>query len=316
MLKISIIIPVYNVSLFIERCLLSVVEQRHEALEVILVDDASPDDSMEKARRFLSGYPKLDYKIVTHPQNKGLSAARNTGVKHSTGAYLYFLDSDDALPENAIAILADKAIADRPDFVMGDMRIVGGEGLRFPLLKLECQTLCGAEILHSFLRKEWCEMACNKLIDRRLFDVEHCWFYEGIVHEDNLWSFYLACKSERMSVCQEVTYVYYIQPQSITRKKSMRNIDSLCIVLETIINESRGITDRQTRSLLCRYLWNLKIYFRKSLLLNPFEKKDVIASYRRVNALFCDPLFDSSVKPLTMRLKDCLLYVYYKLRYL
>ena len=98
MLKISIIIPVYNVSLFIERCLLSVVEQRHEALEVILVDDASPDDSMEKARRFLSGYPKLDYKIVTHPQNKGLSAARNTGVKHSTGAYLYFLDSDDALP--------------------------------------------------------------------------------------------------------------------------------------------------------------------------------------------------------------------------
>lgn len=124
MLKISIIIPVYNVSLFIERCLLSVVEQRHEALEVILVDDASPDDSMEKARRFLSGYPKLDYKIVTHPQNKGLSAARNTGVKHSTGAYLYFLDSDDALPENAIAILADKAIADRPDFVMGDMRIL------------------------------------------------------------------------------------------------------------------------------------------------------------------------------------------------
>ena len=63
MLKISIIIPVYNVSLFIERCLLSVVEQRHEALEVILVDDASPDDSMEKARRFLSGYPKLDYKL-------------------------------------------------------------------------------------------------------------------------------------------------------------------------------------------------------------------------------------------------------------
>ncbi|MCX6308164.1 MAG: glycosyltransferase family A protein [Bacteroidia bacterium] len=126
-MTVTIIIPVFNVSSYIERCLDSVMKQDFSSLQCILVDDASPDDSMTKVKALLTGYlGPIDFKLIRHEENKGLSAARNSGILASTGEYLFFLDGDDALLESGIGILANLAIRNgNPDVVQGSTIIIG-----------------------------------------------------------------------------------------------------------------------------------------------------------------------------------------------
>jgi glycosyltransferase involved in cell wall biosynthesis len=104
MLKISIIIPIYKVESYIERCNTSVLRQTYRNLEVILVDDYTPDSSMEIAKAVINENQNcgMNFVFLKHDHNFGLSAARNTGINAATGDYLFFLDSDDELPNLAI----------------------------------------------------------------------------------------------------------------------------------------------------------------------------------------------------------------------
>ena len=98
-MKISVIIPVYNVEKYIRRCLLSVKDQKCEDfnIECLIVDDCSPDGSMTIVRDLIekNDDKSITFTIISHEKNKGLSEARNSGIKASTGDYLYFIDSDD-----------------------------------------------------------------------------------------------------------------------------------------------------------------------------------------------------------------------------
>ena len=108
-MKVSIIIPVYNVSPYIERCIKSVMNQTYQDIECILVNDASPDDSIDIAKLLIENYDgPIQFQILSHGHNRGLSAARNTGIDASTGDYLYFLDSDDEITPDCIKLLMDE----------------------------------------------------------------------------------------------------------------------------------------------------------------------------------------------------------------
>ena len=115
-MKVSIIIPLYNVAPYVEKCLLSVFKQTFSNIEVILIDDCGSDDTMKIVNRLLNvNKNELDIHVIQHNRNKGLSAARNTGIKVATGDYLFFLDSDDMLSEDCIekmAFFAEKTCAD------------------------------------------------------------------------------------------------------------------------------------------------------------------------------------------------------------
>ena len=93
----SIIVPVYNVSAWIGRCLDSIEAQTYESLEVLFIDDCGQDDSIEMIRKRIERWPKGMGRIILHEHNKGLSGARNTGLREAKGEYVYFLDSDDAV---------------------------------------------------------------------------------------------------------------------------------------------------------------------------------------------------------------------------
>lgn len=100
--KVSIIVPIYNCSLYIDKCILSLINQIYKNLEIILVNDGSTDSSLEKIKE----YQKQDKRIkVITQNNKGVSSARNTGIKNSTGEYIAFVDSDDYLDDNVIELL-------------------------------------------------------------------------------------------------------------------------------------------------------------------------------------------------------------------
>ena len=108
--SISIIIPIYNVEKYITRCLFSVINQSYKGdIECILVDDCGIDNSAVISKRLIEDYQgSIHFIILHHKYNRGLSAARNTGTLAASGEYLYYLDSDDELPKNAIDLMVEQ----------------------------------------------------------------------------------------------------------------------------------------------------------------------------------------------------------------
>ena len=106
-IKISIVIPIYNVAPYVEECIQSVMNQTWKGkLECILVDDCGTDDSMKVATEKLKEYEgNIDFRVIRHERNRGLSAARNSGIDAVTGDYVYFLDSDDEITPDCIDLL-------------------------------------------------------------------------------------------------------------------------------------------------------------------------------------------------------------------
>lgn len=130
--KVSIVIPFYNVEDFIEDCIKSVLKQDYPNIEVIFVDDQSPDDSRSIVERYAAKDDRI--KFVVHDQNQGLGPARNTGVEHSTGAYLLFLDSDDYFSSRrSVSTLVNQAQSTGCQVVIGscDRIMSSGERLEF-----------------------------------------------------------------------------------------------------------------------------------------------------------------------------------------
>lgn len=268
-MNVTIIIPIYNVAPYIKRCLLSVIKQTYTALEIILVDDCGTDNSMEIVFDIVNEY-QGDRKILIlkHECNKGLSAARNTGIKNATGDYVLFLDSDDEIPLDAVSLMID-AIDDDLDFVIGNIKLFGSDTFQFNF-SLPTGTVSGNSlILNTFIEGKWYSMAVNKLIRRDFLLKNGLWFKEKILHEDELWSFMLAMKANKMRVINNYTYNYYIRNDSITGKITIKNYESnMRILLEKkILIES--LNDIKVELFLYKQI--LDFYFSLLIFRPPYE---------------------------------------------
>ena len=128
---VSIIVPVYGVERYIERCAVSLFEQTYKDIEYIFVNDATPDKSIEVLRTVMVRYPERAkaVRIVEHPKNKGLSAARNTGLDHATGDYIWHVDSDDYVATNAVEKWVEVAEKQSADIVICDINILTTKGI-------------------------------------------------------------------------------------------------------------------------------------------------------------------------------------------
>jgi glycosyltransferase involved in cell wall biosynthesis len=272
---ISIIIPVYNVTEWIERCLLSVCNQTYDNLECIIVNDATPDDSMAIVEKVLNEYKgDITFKIINHEINKGLSAARNSGVKASKGKYLFFLDSDDELySSNDMQLFYNymKKYGDS-DFFVADYDGIGFN-THFPIPRFD--KAIGQEILYSYVRGEWPSIACAKFIKRSFFINNNMYFKEGLLHEDLLFSFRLAFYSSSMIVIHQKVYKYYAREGSITKTQRYKNYtDCLYIISEnykliSTIDFNRLLKEK----FLVSFLYGLSYSFFYNNNLSHIEKK-------------------------------------------
>ena len=218
---LSIVIPIYNVRKYIIRCLKSVQEQTYTDIECILVDDKGQDDSMQVAKQFVEEYNgPVRFLLCEHHVNQGLSAARNTGVNKASGDYIFFLDSDDSLPNDSIENLVRVAIEYQyPEIVSGVTRHVLADDNYYDVKtgNFRCNDI----------------IACNKLIRKDIFSKHKTFFLEGITHEDVLWSFEVSTYIENIIGCPHVTYNYYLaDTNSISRSplSKKRVLDSLIIL--------------------------------------------------------------------------------------
>ena len=269
-MKITIIIPVYNVEPYIEDCLKSVAAQTYNGdIECIIVNDCTPDNSCAIIEEFIGKYNgNIKFKLLHHKENRGLSAARNTGIYAATGEYIYFLDSDDEITSNCIALLSAPLKEKKYDFVIGDYCVVGADRNNFPsILVTEDEMPTNTSIRKSYFAYKWYVMAVNKLYNAKFVKQEKLLFKEGIIHEDDLWSFQLACLAQTMYIVREETYIYKIRNNSITTSTPIgKRIISISLITE---EAKRWITHK---GLLCD-----KDLFRKILSFRELVLNDILS---------------------------------------
>lgn len=230
-MKVSIIIPVYNVSPYIERCIKSVMNQTYQDIECILVNDASPDDSIDIAKLLIENYDgPIQFQILSHGHNRGLSAARNTGIDASTGDYLYFLDSDDEITPDCIEKLSRPVLNDPTiemvdscfTIITTDKNNVTSEAFQSrPQLEFSSR-----ESVRNFFfsRQNVHQSTWNKLTNKNFILKNNLYFKEGICWEDFLWYFQYNRLLHHLYIIPDNTYYYYIRPKSITTSTSSKRI--------------------------------------------------------------------------------------------
>ena len=223
-ITISLIIPVYCVSAYIERCLKSVIKQTYNHFECILVDDASPDDSIVKCEQMIANYDgPIRFRILHHEQNRGLSAARNTGIDAATGDYILFIDSDDIISSDCVEKLLAPILED------DSIEMVVGEHMRFSDdgMLPRPQSWRHKEMLstHEAVRNLYFDAAWNKLTSRAFINHHQLRFKEGQIWEDTLWLFFEMKHLSHVYIIPEVTYFYYYRTDSISYGTKKEELD-------------------------------------------------------------------------------------------
>lgn len=247
MVSISIIIPVYNVEPYIKTCLQSVISQTYTGpIECILVDDCGVDNSIGIAKDIIDSYHgPIRFHILHHEHNQGLSAARNTGMNIATGEYICFVDSDDELTIDSIERLVMALDNNHYDIVVGNTKTLGNDNLNEYLrMKLDDGTILYDSSIINYYRSHWNMLAPGKLYNMSFLRQQHLNFKEGLIHEDELWSFEIACTAKTLKAIQHITYLYYIRERSITAMTNnnlRKKTDAKIVIVEEM---SKFLKDR------------------------------------------------------------------------
>jgi len=219
---ISVVVPVYNVEKELPRCVESILNQSHADLELILVDDGSPDS----CPAMCDSYGQADSRVkVVHKPNGGLSSARNAGLKCALGDYILFVDSDDYLELDACERLYASAVELDADIVAGEMNECRENGIierRHTNLD-EHRAYTPADFIVTCLQRwEWYAPACLNLCKRSFLFQNELFFKEGILHEDMEYQPRLFLKAKRVGYVSGHFYNYVIRPGSIMTDACLR----------------------------------------------------------------------------------------------
>lgn len=242
-MKVSVIIPIYNVAPYIERCLQSLAAQTYHDIECILIDDCGTDGSMHVAEEFIHNYQgNIQFTVAKHQQNQGLSAARNTGIRTATGEYIYFMDSDDAITPNCIETLVNLSVKyPNADYIQGDL-VTGASDLNIGSIDSDVPEYCDEKgLLEENILCKSHRTAWNRLLKVTFILDNDLFFPVGLVMEDHYWTYFVAKKTKAAVFCRKGTYYYYKNSESIinsTSKTSLiKRYSSYISVSETIIKD-------------------------------------------------------------------------------
>lgn len=217
-MTVSVIIPIYNVERYIEACIASVAAQTFRDFDIIAIDDCTKDFSIEVLKACIEKYqiPEKNVQIIRHEKNRGLSAARNTGVENSTAEYIYFLDSDDTIMPDCLEKLVATARSARRqiDMVVGNYLFDGPE-LGCPHIAVKKKQLNRSGYIKSYCKGQIYPMAWNRLVRRDFILRHNLFFKEGLIHEDTLWNFQMLQYIGYVGIVNAPTYIYRIRQNSI-----------------------------------------------------------------------------------------------------
>lgn len=214
--KVSVIIPIYQVEKYIEKCIKSILNQTYKDFELILVDDRSPDGSIIIAIDLLKAQRKIPYQVISKQNNEGLSAARNSGIDAAKGDFLLFIDSDDWIEHKMLERMIDSAISQKVEMVMCRARQVYEATANVDFLNsMKPGILSGKQALLGLFDGKYHAHIWKILFARSLFDEIR--FPEGVIYEDMLTLPYLLIKAKKVRFIDNVFYNYLQRHTSITK---------------------------------------------------------------------------------------------------
>jgi glycosyltransferase involved in cell wall biosynthesis len=219
--KISVVVPVYKVQAYLAECLNSVLSQSFKDIEIICVDDASPDLSPAILRKFATTDKRI--KVITHKQNKGVSCARNLGISMATGKYVHIMDSDDMLKPDCYECMWD--LVTRHNFP--ELAVFHIQTLYDMLSK----SLVGLDVLESPEEKAkilgsqypWYKFSRTDFVQKFMFPIEN----RG-GSEDVPWSWMVVISAQKIPVYPKKFYYYRKLATSLSHTKSMSKNKFLC----------------------------------------------------------------------------------------
>lgn len=241
-------------------------------MECILVDDCGTDNSMEIVQQLVAAYKgPVVFKIVHHDHNRGLSAARNTGIDVSSGEYVFFLDSDDWISDDCIERLTQPLDLEQYDFVVGhyerdgkDSFVTCPEG-EYYKNRLKTRDNSGLPV-----------SACNKLFRKSFLLDRQLLFEVGKVFEDSIFTFDLACVERKYYIIDSITYYYRRRENSIIMRKNLNMIMDFVVLFQTIRDRVRWEKYKDLDGIYDYYLyWVKRIFY----FISRVEKDDTILTY-------------------------------------
>ena len=242
-MTISVIIPIYKAEQYIRQCLESVIDQEFNAfdIECILIDDATPDRSMNIAKEVISEYhgSNITFILLRHEENRGPSAARNTGISAASGDFLLFLDSDDVFVENTLkTFYSYHKEYPSVDVIMGNTLWLENRFLSNTPITGKDNSPCLIDDIVSIwklvLRRQIDRQVVNKFIRRSLI-VDNKFFFDEKVtfYEDAIWTYNLYSHISTILIVPVITYVYVENTTSLmhtSKQQSNKMVDCLIMV--------------------------------------------------------------------------------------
>ena len=225
-MKISVIVPIYRVEKFIERCVVSLMEQTLCEMEYIFVDDASTDNSLDILQTVIKRYPSRqpNVKVVTHKENKGLPAARNTGLAVAQGEYIFHCDSDDYIELDMLELLYNKAKEYNADVVWSDYFITFDKKK-----KIISQPQFGTpqDAVRGMLRGAMKYNVWNKLCRRSLYLDNNIKFPEGKSMGEDLTMIMVFLHAQKCAYVNKPLYNYVQNPNQMTATYNEEKLEAL-----------------------------------------------------------------------------------------
>lgn len=261
--KISVIIPVFKVEKHIVRCAHMLFEQTLKEVEYLFIDDRSPDKSIDVLKEVLEIYPHrhLGVKFITHPLNKGLPAARNSGLSKATGEYVFHCDSDDYLERDALEIFYNKAKEADADIVWSDWYLTYAEKERY--MKQPSHS-SAQEALFSILSGGMKFNVWNKLVRRQLYVENDITFPEGYNMGEDMTMILLFSVAKKVAYIPRALYHYVrTNEHAYTRQRTLKQFLDVQYNAERVIS---FIQHKSIHDIPNLYLNNFKLNVKYPLL--------------------------------------------------
>lgn len=284
-MKISIIVPVYNVKCYLDKCISSILKQTYKDYEILLIDDGATDGSSEKCDE----YAELCNNIrVIHQKNAGLSAARNVGIKEAKGTYLMFLDSDDFFIDEECLGTIDKCFKEKIDIVAFESQIYRNGKLgkkSFDLNKIGGGYCSGKQYLMKVLTtdEQYLWMSWQYAYRREWWLQNDFGFEVGIKFEDVELTYKCLLKADKVYIHDRPVYAYRDNGRSITKTVNKHLLEDFLYVIEKNIRyvNNANLSDELKKELNNNFSYSYFTVLMMAMQVNNYkDKKDIFKTLK------------------------------------
>ncbi|MCD8182120.1 MAG: glycosyltransferase [Bacteroides sp.] len=236
-MNISVVIPVYNVEEYIERCIRSIINQTYtEGVECIIINDCTPDNSMTIVEQVIANYKgTIQFKLLCHENNRGIAAVRNTGLDTASGKYILYIDSDDYCELDMLERMYTKAIEADADIVIADYWDTYSEK---EIYRVQIMPQAGETYAKVIFKWKLVPVVWNKLIRRGLLQENRVSFIEGVdMGEDILLTHRLFYCVHKV-ICLPMAFIHHTQyrTDSYCQNMSRKSLDDILFQENFLIN--------------------------------------------------------------------------------